>query len=1463
VQSDLDHNQEQTGQPESDVETAGEDVFIFPATVAQHRFWLLDQLQPGNPALNIPLAARLTGLVDAELIERVVNEVVKRHEILRTSFRVIDGDLVQIVHSGKEIPLARFDVTQAPESERDAKVNTLILEEGRISFALATGPLFRAGLIKLRNDEHILLLTMHHIGSDGWSNGILIREVAQLYNAFLESKSLPDLPLQYADFAMWQQDWLKTPAAAADRQFWQTQLQGTLQHLNLPTDYPRQATRSNDSTIHTLLLPARLTEALKSYCNSGNLTLFMVFLTAYAVLLRRYSGQSDITIGSPAANRNQPDLEGLIGLFSNPLLMRLKFSPGLTLHGLMNHIKVLSLEVMEHQAYPFEKVVEEIQTDPRRAGVQWLQAYMVFQKAFMQPQRMGNGMLTPLRSVSPGAMFDWMLGVLERAEGIRLQMEYNTSLFEQSTVDHLLHQFQALLETIVTGTDCRIDELPILTPKERQQLVSDWNESQLDLPTGPFIHALFEEQAMQTPDAPALQQEKIQTSYSELNLRANKLAHFLRGQGLQTGCYAALAMRQDSIEFVVGFLAILKAGGCCLHFDLPNDAGLLERLVTNSKLGFLVVRGNSAASLMATTKYRLIDLDKDASSIDGQPGQNPSTHLTSEHPACVSFTARSRNGAIISHQALSQGVLAARRELELTSEDCVAFSPTEMLPALLSGAKLVCHIDSGRFNATDWWQRVRLQAITVAALPTICWHELVKFLQQAGAGASNRLRLIAIGGGQISPAALPAWQQIEAGRIRLVDRFLLAEAAGAIAFTEPMATGSSPGRVSIARPAPNTRIYLLDDHLNPVPIGVPGHLYVGGSHLASDYVSAAETPGSAFVADPILGKTGDRLIETGDTGRFLPAGGIELLGRIDDLKKTNGFRLELCEIRSVLFQHPAVWDALLMPCEISGKNGLVAYWIDNGNSAVQPQELQAFITERLPAYMVPDAFIPLAAWPMTPDGRIDEKCLPSADALRINPLEKVGGVHIELQEIEKLLSQHPAVRQAVAVVREDSPGDPRVVAYLAVNGGEPPAASQLLKLLRTKLPEHRLPSTFVTLKKFPLTPDGKVDHGALPAPDAKSVDVERRYVAPRNHLEHVLCNLWRDVLKLQRVGVKDDFFALGGHSLLAVRLISEINKHLETKLHVPAFFQNRTIERLAAVLAGPQADQPGAQLIRLRPGPPAGALIFLNAEIGLCRLADLLNEGQASFATAVPLSKETYRAASHKLENQLPSVEALAALHTSLIKSLPHLDPCILVGHSFGGLLAFEVAHQLQKEGRRVEMIFLLDAWAKRVSWWQKFPIFSFERVVKSLQFRASFARRRLLEKLKRLATGQYIKSTPAETPHNDRGDVNVPYGEIPWEIYSTIYHNAIKHYRKRPLQSRAVLFRARDINRVGTLDVNELHTIHGTLGWSGLFKQGLEIVDCSGDHTTILKQPNLQFLADQISARIQKLRSTSVDTKP
>ncbi len=1329
--------------------STGEDVFVFPTTVAQRRFWLLDQIEPGNPALNVPLAARLHGRLDRALLDRTVNEILRRHEILRTSFRMIDGKVVQVIHSERHITLGWYDITNCPGPECEDRVHQLMIQEGVRPFVLSEGPLLRGGLIKIRDDEHVLMLTMHHIGCDGWSNGVLMKEVAQIYSGFmLGVENHPELPLQYADFAQWQEEWLKGPDAAEQLQFWRSRLKGVLPVLNMPTDRPRGARRSHAGTIHTLLLPSDLGEALKSLCSREDVTPFMLFFATYATLLFRYTGNTDIIVGSPAANRTQADLEGLIGLFANPLVLRLDLSGNPTFRVLLSRVKELSLEAFANQSYPFEKLVEEIQTNSARAGLPWLQAYFVFQKAFMTPQQMPELSLNPLRSISPGAMFEWSLGVLERNEGIRLQLEYNTDLYDQSTIDRMLHHFQRLLEGILVDSSARICELPIMTPEEVRQLTVDWNRTELKVPRGRCVHELIEEQARRTPEAVAAYGVGIQCSYLQMNARANQVAHFLRSHGVGPSSLVGLAADDSSMEFLIGFLGILKAGGCCVFMDPQSDANL-DRSIQHSRLGVLLINSSSRAPEW-TSGLKVICFDADAAGINSMPGDNLPNVVLLDQPACVRFSSGSSGaprGAVLSHQAMLNSAFGNWRELGLQPQDRIASTVDELLPALLSGASLILNTKDKEFNPEGWVAWVRSQRVTVAALPTARWQEVVRRIGQNGDSSMGELRLMAIGGSRISPAALRTWQSGAGGKIRLVDRFLLAEVGGVGAFSDPISRGDLTARASIERPAPNLHIYLLDANLQPVPIGVPGDLYVGGDGLASDYLNGSEPRTSDFIVSGFSGTLGERLLKTGDRGRFLTGGAIELVGCVEDLAKTNGFQLELCEIPEVLRSHPAVWDVVVVPFEDAECKKIAAYLVGKAGASIQSAEVRAFAKSRFPGYMVP--------------------------------------------------------------------------------------------------------SKFVTLDKFPLTRKGKVDCKAMPKHEC---DLPAdKFVQPGTPTEIVLARIWCELLGLKQVGIHDNFFELGGHSLLATRLINEINRTLSLNLTIPVFFRNPTIKRLATVFEQENLVKRESKLIQLQPGRSAGILFLLDVSIGLCRLAEHLAEaGPAIFGTVVPLSHETFRTASLNQIDNMPRLQDLAAAHAALIRSYKLPGPCLLAGHSFGGLLAFEVAHQLRREGIQVEMIFLLDSWAGGLPWWRKLKGLTLERAGKSLKFRANRWWKGALARSAKAAGWLSDISSSRNRDRHGSEDINLPFGEVTWEILSNVYRNARKNYRMHPLESRALLFRA----QAGA--AAHLYGIDGTMGWSGWFGGGVEVVDCPGDHFTLLKAPHLHFVVQHFEKSLERLSRAS-----
>jgi non-ribosomal peptide synthetase component F/thioesterase domain-containing protein/acyl carrier protein len=982
--------------PELAAPAASEDVFVFPVTVAQRRFWMLDQLKPGNPGLNIPLGARLQGKVDRAILERTFNEIICRHEILRTSFRTVDGELMQVVHPIRTTVLGWDDLSHLSEAEREPEIERLRQIEALKPFSLTSDPLLRASLIKVQEDDYLLNFSMHHIACDGVSMGVLVSEIARFYTALATGEPLPpELPLQYADFAHWQNEWISSPAAAKEREHWLSQLHGTLPVLNLPTDRPRRAGRTHPGTIETLLLPKSLTDQLRKFCVQEDVTLFMLLITMYAEVLYRYTGNPDVVLGSPAANRNQTDLEGLIGLFTNPLLMRLDFSGNPSLRTLLGRVKTQSLEAFANQSYPFEKLVEEIHTDPHRTGIQWLQAYFVFQKAFMQPQQMGGIAWTPIRSISPGAMFEWLLGVVERAEGVRLQLEYNTDLFDRETIERALHHFRRVLEAFLTNPDVGVGDVDILTPTERQELLN-WRTTELEIPQVSTVCELFEELVRKSPGATAVSDGKLNVSYAQLDREANQLAHYLRGAGLPPQSRIGLAVPLTSNAFVTGLLAILKAGSGCVVLDPIQGAQQLSALAKELKLTTLLLESDSPL-LQLPTEVRLVRLDRDRTAISNQPGTDLPLAATSDSTAWLRFTA-GRSGTpravVISHRALLHAAWIKAHQFGLNQSDRVTGSMDDILPTLLSGACWVAPPRLPVFTAEAWQQWAGAAGVTIAAIPTPQWHEWVHQCASGHTSPDGQLRLIAVGGENLSPAALTAWQQLTKNKIRVLDCYQLAETAGPVAYTDPFATRQTHGRVTINRPAPNTSLHILDANLQPVPTGVPGDIYAGGATVAAGYDSPSSAAAAAFIPNPWKPGAGERLVKTGDRGRLVAGEGIELTGRIEELAKTHGFRLELCELRWILCQHPAIWDAVLEPRE-DGEKTLVAHVTAAPAAILESDEVLHFLRERLPAYMVPDAVLVWDKFPLRADGLMDRAALRARNA---EPIVQNGSTHLNSAE---------------------------------------------------------------------------------------------------------------------------------------------------------------------------------------------------------------------------------------------------------------------------------------------------------------------------------------------------------------------------------------------------------------------------------------------------------------------------------
>jgi amino acid adenylation domain-containing protein len=1328
-----------------------------PLSFAQERLWFLDQLEPNNAVYNIPLALRLKGGLDSTALRTAFNEIVRRHESLRTHFAMVGDQPCQEVEPACSLEFPLIDLAGIPGPQREAEVQRLSTQEAQRPFDLAHGPLLRATLFRLGPGEHIVLLLMHHVVSDGWSIGVLLRELNTLYLAFSggQHSPLPELPIQYADFAVWQRDWLQGQVLERQLNYWKKQLAGIPAFLELPTDRPRPANQSYRGAVLPCKLPAPLLPALADLSRREGASLFMLLLAAFQVLLHRYTGMEDVVVGSPVAGRNRAEIESLIGFFVNTLVLRGDLSGNPTFRALLGRTREAALGAFAHQDLPFEKLAEVLHPERDSSHSPLFQVMLVLQNATDEKIDFAGLDVTPMFIDSATSKYDLTLYIKEHREGLHLAVEYCTDLFEVETIRRLLSHYQTLLEGIVANPDRCLSDLPLLTEGERQQILVDWNRTALEYPQDKCIHTLFEEQARRIPVTVALELEHQRLTYQQLDERANQLGHHLRKLGVGPDSLVAICVDR-SIEMVVGLLGILKAGGAYVPMDPGYPQERLAFMLQDAQPRVLLTQQH-LLRLLPPHSAQVVQVDTDWPMISRDPGGTLECQTTPESLAYVLYTSGSTGkpkGVQITHRAVVNFLHSIRREPGIRPNETLLAITTlsfdiaglELWAPLVNGAKVVIAKRETALDPADLAKLLETSGATIMQATPSTWQMLLS------SGWKGKADLKVLCGGEPWSSEL-ARQLLE--RCESVwnmygpTETTIWSAATRVRAGQPMAIGY---------PMANTQFYVLDQHRQPVPLGIPGELWIGGDGLARGYLNRPELTAERFLPDAFSAKPGGRLYRTGDLVRRRSDGQIEFLGRIDNQVKIRGFR-------------------------------------------------------------------------------------------------------IELGEIESQLSQYPAVRGAVVLAREDTPGDKRLVAYLTMQNGESPQTTQLREFLQAKLPEYMIPSAFVTLERFPLMPNGKVDRKALPASEVKDMETGQTYVAPRTYLEQVLCNVWRDVLKLKRVGIRDNFFDLGGHSLLAVRLIKAINSALKTNLHVPAFFQNPNIEMLANLLAREQHAKPEPQLISLQPGQLDGALFFLEAGMGLCRLAEVFDDGPASFATIAPLPAEAYRAVLLGTTSELPSLEALAAPHTALIQSRPFSGPCMIVGHSFGGLLAFEVAHQLQRAGRRVEMIFLLDTWGVRLPWWQKLKTLTFKSARASITYRTS----RLWQKGKAesaVHSGRlYAKAEQPPTSGIIPEDVNLPFGETPWEILSKVYWKARRDYRFPPLETRAILFRAQSSG------LARLNTIDGNMGWSGLFKGGLKVLDCPGDHFTLLKGPNLQFLVQAFRRCTEKwpvdspvLRETSAE---
>ncbi len=988
-----------------------------PLSFGQQRLWFMQALEPDSPAYNISFAERLKGVLDHRALEKTISEFAKRHESLRTTFSVTGGQLGQVIAPPQDLVLPVTDLSHLPEAERAIEAHAIATAETRESFDLQRGPLFRVRLLRLDSEDHLLLIRMHHIISDGWGLGILVQELAMLYAAFTDGKPspLPPLPIQYADFAHWQRRHLTGAVLESHLQYWQQRLGGTPPILELPTDRPRPAIQSFRGAGEKLIISPELTARLNTTARREGVTIFMLLLAAFNVLLHRYTGEEDVIVGTPIANRNRVEIEGLIGFFVNMLVLRTDLSGGPTFRELLDRVRTVALEAYGHQDMPFEKLVEHLQ--PERS----MSRHPLFQVAFqlgnapMEDAEVAGLVFEAVHVDKDSTQFDLSLDLVEGAEGLLVVAEYSTDLFDASTITRLLRHFERLLESAVAHSEQQIARLQMLTEAERDQLIYRWNDNSARYDEDKCLHELFEAQARQNPKAIAIAGSGEQLTYGELNARANQLAHFLRELGVGPEVRVGVLMER-SIEMVMSLLAILKAGGAYVPLDPLYPRNRLSYMMTNAHASLLLTHEHLREAI---PDQRIVCLDIESQAIAQHDTNDPALVTTAGNLAYVIYTSGSTGqpkGVGVTHKSLVNHQTAVRDAYGLNASDRVLqfasisfdVAVEEIFPTLLSGATLVLRDRQVQAVVSGILQEVRDRNITVLNVPASAWQELVAHL--SANALPDCLRLLIVGSEPVTRESFAAWRGIAGDRVSVLNAYGTTETTITATLYQPGNDEHSGLALPIGRPLPNTKTYILDRFMQPVPVGVPGELFIGGAGVARGYLNHPHSTAERFVPDPFGNEPGARLYRTGDLARYLPDGNIEFIGRADRQVKVRGYRVELGEIEAVLSEHPGVRHAVLETRpDVTGNYQLVAYVVTD--HAITKNELREFLRERLPEFMIPGAFVTtMNELPLTPSGKVDRPALPRPEeaggqieeAPRSKTERVIADVWKEVLQVEKV-----------------------------------------------------------------------------------------------------------------------------------------------------------------------------------------------------------------------------------------------------------------------------------------------------------------------------------------------------------------------------------------------------------------------------------------------------------------------------
>lgn len=1036
------------------------------ASFAQRRLWFLDQFKPDNSVYNIPLVLHLAGELNAEALEAALNALVARHETLRTCFTEEDGEPLQEIAAKVNVLLPIDELGGMSEVVRDMELQKRLRSEIDMPFDLAQGPLLRVRLFKLGKATHVLVLTLHHIIADGWSIGVLMRDLSALYYAYHKSmpSPLPALPVQYADYAIWQRDCFQCAVLEKQLSYWREQLKD-LTVLELPTDRPRPAIQRFRGAQVVFFMTEAVTKKLELLCQRAGSTLFMTLLAAFQVLLQRYSGQDDIVVGSPIAGRITTEIESLIGFFVNTLVLRTDLSGNPTFLELLARVREMALNAYAHQDIPFDKLVEESQADRDLSRNPLFQIAFVLQNT-PQAELDLPGIKTRLLSAQKAtAKFDLTLIITKKSGELQGLLEYNTDLFDAITVECLANHFHNLLADILSDPDQPLSELSLLSDSEQRQLLEEWNATATDYPADQCIHYLFEAQAANTPDATALVMKNQRINYAELNAQANQLAHHLRKRGIGPDTLVGIALHR-SIELVTGILGILKAGGAYVPLDPTYPRERLAFMLQDTDVQVLLTE-HSLLSRFTDYAGQTVCLDRDWPLIAQEQQGNPPHTTVTDNLAYIIYTSGSTGtpkGVMVPHRGVLR-LVCSIDYIRLSADQVHVFlapvsfdaSTFELWGALLHGAQCVIFPQDvptierlgsviQQHRVTTLWLNASLFNMIIDESP-----QILSGVQQLLTGGEA----LSVPHVRRALAFLP--------ETRLFNCYGPTESTTfTCSYPIPRILDQHLSSVPIGRPIENTTIYILDRNRKPVPAGVPGEMYIGGDGLARGYLNQESLTAEKFVDSPFSKDHHSCLYKTGDRVRYLTDGNIEFLGRMDRQIKIRGFR-------------------------------------------------------------------------------------------------------IEPGEVENNLESHDAVNKSIVTVTTDEAGGKQLIAYIMPRDGYTPDADSLRNYLKERIPIYMIPAYYMFLDAFPLSPNGKIDRDALPHPAESGQLAERKsFVAPRNFTEQCIAEIWCTLLKLEKVGIHENFFNLGGHSLLATQVINRLEARFELEIPLGVIFDFPSVIGLAA-----------------------------------------------------------------------------------------------------------------------------------------------------------------------------------------------------------------------------------------------------------------------------------------------------------